>query len=356
MLDYLHYGFLRQQSEQLNLFVPLMNENIKNANPFRTAFGLLTKTTPFLLLNLAIYGGFFITSVLWLVIFGSIAYFFSTRVELLAFLFFIIAVAGPYSVLIFGKRYILYLVKGAHIAVLTKLFVDGELPDNKQQVAYGREVVKDYFRDVSILFALDRMIDRIVRRFTRHFVRIVDFLPLGGGASKIARWAAMIVNRSLSYVDEAILSYAISKNEKNIWNSARHGIILYAQSYKPVLMTAVKVWVLGRVFFIGMLILLGIPGILLMLVFEAVWFQLITFVAVLLLSSLLVRAVFDPFATAYTLVTYHQSIEGVEVNKEWDDRLRSISKSFRDLVGKAKQYGGADSTEATYKTEKEKQI
>jgi hypothetical protein len=330
-----------------------MKDNTNKKNHFRTAFGLLTRTTPFLLLNIAIYGGFFIASVLWLAIFGGIAYFFSDRVELLAFIFFIIAVAGPFGVLVFGKRYILYLVKGAHIAVLTRLFVDGELPDNKPQVAYGREIVQEYFRDVSILFALDRMIDRVVKRFTRRFVRIVDFLPLGGGASKIARWAAMIVNRSLSYIDEAILSYAISKHEKNVWNSARHGIILYAQSYKPVLMTAVKVWLLGRVFFIGLLIVLGIPGILLMMAFDAVWFQLITVVGVLLLTSLMVRAVFDPFATAYTLVTYHQSIEGVEVNKEWDERLQNVSKSFRDLVGKAKQFGGgsADTIEGAYKSE-----
>ncbi len=332
-----------------------MTDENKKKNSFSAAFGLLMRTTPFLLLNLAIYGGFFIASVLWLVIFGAIAYFFSTRIELLSIIFFMIAVGGPYTVLIFGKRYILYLVKGAHIAVLTKLFLDGEIPDNKQQVAYGREVVREYFRDVSILFALDRMIDRVVKRFTRQFVRIVDFLPLGGGASKVARWAAMIVNRSLSYVDEAILSYAISKNEKNIWNSARHGIILYAQSYKPVLMTAVKVWLLGRVFFIGLLIVLGIPGVLLMLVFEAIWFQLITIVGVLLLTSLIVRAVFDPFASAYTLVTYHQSIEGVEVNKEWDERLQNVSKSFRNLVGKAKQFGGSDGTEGAYKSEETEQ-
>lgn len=330
------------------------NSNKKN-QPFKTAFGLLTKTVPFLLLNLAVYGGFFIASVIWLALFGSIAYFFSSRVELLAFIFFIVAVAGPYGVLIFGKRYLLYLVKGAHIAVLTKLFKDGTLPDNQPQVAYGREIVKSHFRDVSILFALDRMIDRIVRRFTRKFVRIVDFLPLGGGASKIARLAATIVNQSLSYIDEAILSYAIARDEKNVWNSARHGIILYAQSYKPVLMTAVKVWVLGRVFYFGLLILLGIPGVLLMLVFDAIWFQLITLVGIFLLTSLIVKAVFDPFATAYTLVTYHQAIEGVEVNKEWDERLQNISKTFRDLGSKARDFAGAK-TPGPLKTDNEAQM
>ncbi len=317
-----------------------MKNSSNDSSAFSTAFKLLTRTIPFLGLNTIVYGGFFIASVLWLAIFGGIALFFSSRVELLAFIFFIIAIAGPYGVLIFGKRYILYLVKGAHIAVLTKLLKDDVLPDNKTQVVYGREMVQNNFRDVSILFALDKMIDRIVKRFTRRFVRIVDLLPLGGGASKIARWAAAIVNQSLTYVDEAILSYAIARDEKNIWNSARHGIILYAQVYKPVLITAVKVWFLGRALFIGLLILLGMPGVILMLMFDAIWFQIITIVAIVLLTQLIIRAFFEPFATAYTLVTYHQSIEGVEVNREWDERLQSVSGEFKKLVNRANEFGG----------------
>ena len=316
-----------------------MTDSSKKDSSFGKAFGLLTKTTPFLLLNVAVYGGFFIASVMWLGIFGGIAFFFSTRIELLAIIFFLIAVTGPFAVLVFGKRYILYLVKGAHIAVLTKLLVDNELPDKANQVTFGRDVVKQNFRDVSILFALDRMIDRVVKRFTRRFVRVVDWLPLGGGATQLAKWASMIVNQSLTYVDEAILSYSISRNEKNVWNSARHGIILYAQVYKPVIMTALKVWVLGRVVFIGLLLVFGIPGIALMMAFNAIWFQLITIVGIILLTSLTMRAVFEPFAMAYTLVTYHHSIEGVEVNEEWDERLQSISGSFKNMVKKAKDFG-----------------
>lgn len=318
-----------------------MTDQKEQKSSFGDAFKLLTKTTPFLILNLAVYGGFFIASVLWLGLFGGLALFFGTRIELLAIIFFIIAISGPFAVLVFGKKYILYLVQGAHIAVLTKLLVDKELPDNSNQVTFGRQVVQENFRDVSILFALDKMIDRVVKRFTQRFVRVVDWLPLGGGATQLAKWASMIVNRSLAYVDEAILSYSISRNEKNVWNSARHGIILYAQVYKPVLMTALKVWVLGRVIFVGLLIVFGLPGIALMLAFDAIWFQLITIVAILLITTLTMRAIFEPFAMAYTLVTYHHAIEGVEVNKEWDEKLQSVSGTFRKMVGKAKDFGEA---------------
>jgi hypothetical protein len=315
-----------------------MAKDKKQSSAFSKAFGLLTKTTPFLGLNIIVYGGFFLASVLWFGIFGGLAYFFSARVELLAYIFFILAVAGPYSVLYFGRRYILYLVKGAHIAVLTKFYKNNELPQQQTQIAYGREIVQTNFKDVSILFGLDQIIDGVVKRFTRKFVRIVDWLPLGGGATQVARWAAKIVERSLTYVDEAILSYAIARDEDNIWNSARHGIILYAQVYQPVLMAALKVWFLGKALYIGLLILFGIPGVIVMMLFEAIWFQIITIVGVLLLTSLILRAIFEPFAVAYTLITYHESIEGETINEEWDQRLQSISDEFKKLVGRAENF------------------
>ncbi len=309
--------------------------------PFSIAVGLLRRTTPFLALNAAVYAGFFLAIVAWLGIFGGLAVLFSTRVELLAFIFLIIAIAGPGAMLAFARRYLLYLVQGAHIAVATTLLFRDGLPEGQGQIAYGRAMVQSRFRDVSLLFAVDRIVHGVISTFTRTFVRIVDFLPLGGGASNIARIGASVVNRSVSYVDEAILSYAIAREEQNVWKTARHGIILYAQAYKPILGVAVKVWLVGRVIFLAVLLVIGIPGVLLLLTFDAIWFQAVVIVATIMLAWLIVAATFEPFAAIYTLVTYHRAIEGVEVNAVWDQRLQQMSKQFRELVGKAQ----ADATE-----------
>gem|GEM_PF-466708 len=305
--------------------------------PFSTAVGLLRRTTPFLLLNAGVYAGFFLAIVAWLAAFGGLAVLFSTRVELLAFIFLLIAIAGPGALLALARRYLLYLVQGAHIATATTLLLKGEIPEGQSQIAFGRAQVQSRFRDVSFLFLLDRMIHGVVSTFTRSFVRIVDMLPLGGAFSNIARIGASIINRSVSYVDEAILSYAVAKEQQNVWSSARHGIILYAQSYKPILGAAVKIWLLGRVIFIAVLIVLGIPGLLVLAVFDAVWFQAVVIVGVVMLSWLIVAATYEPFAAIYTLVTYHRAIEGVEVNAVWDQRLQQVSKRFRELVGKAQE-------------------
>jgi hypothetical protein len=308
--------------------------------PFTIAVGLLRRTTPFLLLNAAVYAGFFLVIVAWLAAFGGLAAFFANRIEVLAFIFLLIAIGGPGALLALARRYLLYLVQGAHIAAATTLLFDGQLPEGQGQIAYGRAQVQERFRDVSILFAVDRAVHGVVSTFTRSFVRIADMLPLGNAVSNLARIGATIVNRSVSYVDEAILSYAIARDEANVWRSARHGVILYAQAYKPILGAAVKIWLLGKVAFIVLLLILGIPAVLVLLAFDAVWLQVVLFVAVVMLAWLIMAATYEPFAVLYSLVTYHQAIEGVEVNAVWDQRLQQVSKRFKEIVGKAQQGGG----------------
>jgi hypothetical protein len=304
--------------------------------------GLLRKTTPFLMLNMAVYTAFFLAVVLWLGIFGGLAVFFATRLEIVAWLMMFIAIAAPAGVLAFARRYILYMVQGAHIAVVTKMLLEGSVPQGKGQVEYGREVVKSNFRDVSVLFLLDRLIDGTLRSFSNSFVRLVDFLPLGGQMTQIARLITQIVRRSLSYVDEAVLSYAIARDEPNVWRSSRHGIILYAQAYKPILGTAVKVWLMGRVAFIAALVVFAIPGFLVLSVFDSAAFQVAVIVATLLLAHLTVLAVFEPFAVIYVMVTYHKSIAGLTPDPVWDQRLQQVSKKFRELIGKARESATPD--------------
>ncbi|MFP4148617.1 MAG: hypothetical protein ACLFV0_03930, partial [Nitriliruptoraceae bacterium] len=310
--------------------------------PFAIAVGLLRRTTPFLLLNVVVYGGFFLLILAWLAVFGGLAAFLAPRIEVLAFLFLLIAIGGPGALVALARRYLLYLVQGAHIAVATTLLFDGALPEGQGQVAYGRAQVQSRFRDVSVLFAVDRAVHGVVRAFTRQFVRIAEMLPLGEAFGQVARVGASIVNRSVSYVDEAILSYAIARDEPNVWRSARHGVILYAQAYKPILGAAVRIWLLGRVAFLALLLVLGIPGFLLLLTFDAIWFQAVVLAAVVMLAWLIIAATYEPFALIYSLVTYHQAIEGVEVNAVWDQRLQQVSRRFKEIVGKAREGGGSD--------------
>lgn len=310
------------------------------------AMSLVRQTLPYLGVNAVVYGVFFVASLIWFSVFGGLAFLIGTKVPVIGVVLAVIALGAFGGLLKWAQRYVLYMVKGAHISAMTELIKGGTLPDGKGQFEYGKEVVQTRFKDVSVLFALDVLIDGALRALQRSVLRIASWLPLPQSANGLIKIATSIMNRSLTYVDEAILSYAVYREEENVWNSARHGIILYAQCYKPILITAAKVWLLGRVLlFLVFLLYLAAFGGLAYLMGSTV----ATVVAVILafIAAWSTMAIFfEPFALAYTLTTFHYEIAGVVPNPEWEARLGKVSSKFRELVGKAKEHG-ADALEFT---------
>ena len=307
-----------------------------------TAVGLLTRTTPFLLWNAAVYGATFVAAMLWMGGFGWLGVRLSDTAEVAALVCFAVAVVVPVVLFVVLRRYFLYLVQAAHIAAATTLLLDGGIPDGQGQVEYGRNEVKRLFVNVSTLFFVDRMVDRVLRRFLSRFVRLVDLLPLGGAVSGLARLASTVLRRSLTYVDEAIISYAIAQRSPNVFSSARHGIILYAQAYKPILAAAVRIWLLGRVAFVAALIIAAVPAWAVFVAAGTPGVRLIAVIGAVVLAVVLMKIVFEPFALIYTLVTYHRTVSGMQPDPVWDERLQSVSKEFTRLIGRARETAGGD--------------
>ena len=313
---------------------------VGDKKPFSTALGLLTRTTPFLFFGALIYGGTFLGLMLWIGGFGWLAFQLPESAEVLSLVFLFLAVFVPIFVLAILKRYFLYLVQAGHIAVATTLLYDGELPDGQGQVAYGRTVVQELFGQVSVLWFIDRAVDRTLRRFTRSFSRLSNSLPGPLGAAVKLAWT--VVARALSYVDEAVLSYAIAQRSPNVYASARHGTILFAQAYKPILGSAVRIWLLGRVAFVGFLIICAIPAAALIAAVESPVLMFLIGFAALVATLLLMKLVFEPFALIYTLVTYHTTIAGMQPDPTWDERLQGVSRDFQKLIGRSRDQGGSD--------------
>lgn len=307
----------------------------------RTSMKLVARTSPYLLLNLGVYFLFFLAVVLWWAVFGGVGGFFLNRdIALIGWVFLMVAFGGPWALLRIARRYVLYLVKGAHIATVTAMLLHSDAPRGGEQIRYGRDVVQRNFRDVSVLFAVDQLVAGVLRGVSRTVLRFVDFLPLPPGATSVAAVITAILSRSLAYIDEAILSYSIAQRSDNVWRSARHGVVLYAQAYQPILKAAAITWLVGRLLFFGVLLILALPAAAVVTTISSVAGQATIALAVLLLALTLL-AVLEPFAMTYTLVTYHRTITGLEPHPEWDQRLQTASDKFRELVGKAREAGGA---------------
>ncbi len=317
----------------------------KKKSYIRESLSLLGATLPLLGLNALVYFGFFLVAVLWIGFWGVLA----------ALGFWIHFIAGWVPIIIglgsfwwiwrMARRYFLYLVKGAHIAAITEIMCGRDVPRGMAQIKYGRSVVEKYFKDVSILFGVDILVRAAVKKVTGTVVRLVNWLPLPGNARKLLNVIRQIINKSLDYVDAAILSYAIRQGSQNVWQSARHGVILYAQSYKGILMTAAKAWGIGKVLDLLVFVMAMVPVVALTAV-AGDEVGTVVFIVGLILAGIFAKivelAVYEPFANAYVIVTYHRETENLQPDPEWDQKLQGMSNKFKELVGKAENFEPAE--------------
>lgn len=300
------------------------------------AFGLLLKTMPFILIRLGTYALLGLGLAIYFAIAGGIAWLLGQLLGPLGVIVFLIAVAGAWGIVQWATKYFFYLLKAAHTAVMTEIIVTGQLPPGSQ-VAYGKQQVTERFRDTSIMFAVDQMVDGIVRSFNNKFARVADLLPIPGMDSLVSV-VQTVVKFATTFVDEAILSRAYRQREQNVWAVARDGVILYAQAWKTVLANAVALSLLSIVEILVVLVVLGLPAI--ALGWLAPGLKTSLGILVLLAAWMFKLAVTDAHAMAATLLAYHRSTEGLEPDPEWQERLSAVSDKFRELMKKAAEAVG----------------
>ncbi|ESX19573.1 MULTISPECIES: hypothetical protein [unclassified Mesorhizobium] len=238
------------------------------------------------------------------------------------------------------REYILYVVKAGHIAVMVHLIDGREIPNGQDQIAYAKDVVKERFAEANILFVLDQLVKGAIRAITGLIGGIAAFLPIPGLGGLVA-FINTVIRLSLTYVDEIILGYNIRINSSSPFETARQGVVLYAQNGKTMVKNAVWLavimWGVSFVIFLLMLapaaaIMWFIPGQL------GGW----AFVLAILLAWAFKAAFIEPFAIACLMQVYFKTIEGQVPNAEWDQRLAEASSKFRELRDKAvASFGGS---------------
>lgn len=300
---------------------------------FREAFSILLKTTPYLLIRIAIYGVLGVAMALYIGLLLLIGKIFGGGGAVI----FLIGLGVLYGLLRLAKHYALYLVNAGHIAVITEIMDKGSLPEGTNQFQYGKELVIRMFKEVSVLFVVDSLVDGIIRAVNRTVATVTDLLPLPGmdGLTKIVN---SVVNFSLTYIDETILSYNLARKDENVWESAKRGVILYAQNWKPILITAAGCAAANVGIFVVLFLVLLIPfGFFAAMTHnETLKFFWIAFALTLAYGIRL--AVFKPFFQISVMLTFHSAIKGQVPNPEWENRLEAASDKFGELREKAAGY------------------
>ena len=231
------------------------------------------------------------------------------------------------------REYILYVVKAGHIAVMVQLIDGRDVPGGQGQIAYARQVVTQRFAEANMLFVMDQLVKGAIGAITGLIGGIAAFLPIPG-LQGIASFINTVIRLSLTYVDEIILGYNIRLNSQNPFETARQGVVLYAQNGNTMVKNAVWLslimWVLAFLVFLFMLapaaaLIYWMPGAL------AGW----SFVLAIILAWAVKSALIEPFCIAALMQVYFKVIAGQVPDPDWDRRLSEASKYFRELKDKA---------------------
>lgn len=236
------------------------------------------------------------------------------------------------GVLYYVREYLLYMVKAGHIAVILKHMDGEEIPSGKGQITYAQGIVKERFKEASVLFLVDQAIKKVVKFITSLFSGIMTFLPII--PKPIVSFINTVVKNSVTYVDEIILAYNIKNEIDNPWEGSKKAIVLYAQNYKTFLKNAVFVTVISWILTLLVIILTWGPiaAMLKMGNYDLGYMPLI----IAVVASISIKAaLIDPFAMTALMQVFFKVTEGQEPNPEWEAKLEKGSKKFREMKDKA---------------------
>jgi hypothetical protein len=308
---------------------------------FGAAAGLLMKTAPFVVARLAILGAMSLVGlVYWVVAIGGFVLLgVKSPIVGWAWLVAMLVAAGWFWRAV--VRYFLYLLKAAHIAVLTELITKGSIGNGGEGMfAYGKRVVTERFGEVSALFAVDLLVDGIVRAFNRTLDWVSNLLPVPGLHSVMGVVKA-VLRASTTYIDETVFSYNLARGDSNVFRSSKDGLIYYAQNSKEILKTGVYVVVLEKVLSFVVFWVVFLPVLAAVYVLPSTfgaWIPITALVGGFLFAGAVQQAVLKPLFLTMLLLRFHSLVRGQPINLEWDRRLESATTKFRELKDKAARW------------------
>ncbi len=298
-----------------------------------TAWNLVVKTTPILLVRLGLYLAFWVLLLIYWAITIGIAYLIGRVFAPLGWILAIVALGSTFPIYNLAYKYVFYLLKAAHVAVMAELLANGDLPAGTNQLAWGKEQVTKRFGQVSVMFVVDEIVEGVVRLFTGMVFSIASWLP-GDSIRTLVGVINRVIRYSTTYIDEAILARAFWRRDENIWESAQEGLVLYGMVWKPLVANAVALMVISYIPFILVWLLFSAPiGGLLSLFSQTLagW----SIIIALIFAFFVKVAIGDSFAMAAIIAAYQRETKNLTPDPAMEAHLVQISDKFRNLKERA---------------------
>ena len=297
------------------------------------------KTLKFVWLKLALGGVIFLISAITMFLFlwiGSLSG--SGGGVAIALCLWAILIGGVFT---FAERYIGYMLKAGHVAMVTTAVTTGTLPENQLEAA--KSMVKERFATANVYFVVDRLVSGAVSQLQRGLQKVEDLLGKIPGVSVIVSFAQLFVHIALNYIDECCLGYTFLHREQSAFKSAADGVVIYFQNWKALLKNAavttlivmgisLVAWLLPFLIFVGLFSLLHIHWI-------------FAFILALIIAAIIKSSFVDSYMMVKMMVSYMQVAPSTEITFDLYDKLCKLSAKFRNLFNKGQQeqqqYGNA---------------
>lgn len=310
-----------------------------------TTLSILIRTFPYILMRLVAQVALTLIALIITVCMAAVIY--GAVVLLKAAWWVIIALGLATLGILWGfrrlaERYILYLIKAGHVAVITELAQRGGLPPGINQIAYGKDMVLQRFGSVTVLAAVDVLVEGAVRQILRWLTGAVQRLTFIPGLGLLWAMVRQTLSIASNYIDEAVFSYILTHRDQNVWQAAADGVTLYAQGWRRILGTAflVVMVVIGGWLLIFLLTLFPLLG-LAELITEAKGIAFIlpffALLAAVLVANGVRAALVDPFATVAMIVAYSRVMQEEVPRRDMYGTLADVSQKFRLLTRRAQE-------------------
>ncbi|MGN0431951.1 MAG: hypothetical protein ACI4EQ_06295 [Lachnospiraceae bacterium] len=288
------------------------------------------KTMKFVWLKLALGGAIFLFSILTLAIFLAIGSLGEGGGMVIALCLWLVLVAG---VFVWVERYVGYMLKAGHVAMVTTAVTTGTLPENQLEAA--KNMVKERFATANVYFVVDRLVTGAVSQLQKGLQKIDDLLGKIPGVSIVVSFAQVFVNIALGYIDECCLGYTFLHKEQSAYKSAADGVVIYFQNWKKLLKDAavtalivmgvsVLAWLLPFIIFA---VILGAFGV----------HWIVAFILGLMVSAIIKSAFIDSWMMVKMMVSYMQVAPTTQITFDLYDKLCKLSGKFKNLFNKGQQ-------------------
>lgn len=288
------------------------------------------KTMKFVWLKLALGGVMILFSLLTLAICLGIGSLGKGDGMIIAFVIWLALISG---VFVWINRYVGYMIKAGHVAMVTTAVTTGTLPDN--QIEAAKAMVKERFATSNVYFVVDRLVSGAVSQLQSGLQKIDNLLGGIPGVSAVVSFAQMFVRIALGYIDECCLGYTFLHKEQSAFKSAADGVVIYFQNGKKLLKDAA----------VTTLIVLGVsllawllPFILFALIFSAIGVHWIyAFIVALMFAAVIRSAFIDSYMMVKMMVSYMEVAPTTQITFDLYDKLCKLSGKFKSLFTKGQE-------------------